>query len=65
LPTLLNFEKEKGKFANLEVENVKLLGKIATYEKELIKYHARSHTHKQTIATQTSDVLFETQDAER
>ena len=65
MPTLLNFGKEKDKLENLEGENVKLLGQMANYQKELILYHARSSADKQSIATQTTEPSNDTQANER
>ena len=55
LPTLLNFEKEKGKFLKLEETNIKLLGQLASYEKEIIQYHSSMKKEKIDVNTQTTD----------
>ncbi|XP_066915154.1 WD repeat-containing protein 91-like [Clytia hemisphaerica] len=65
LPTLLNFEKEKSKFEKLEEENVKLLGRLASYEKEIIQYHARVTAEKTDAACQTIDISIEMNHQER
>ena len=56
LPTLLNFEKEKGKFEKLEETNIKLLGQLASYEKEIIQYHSSARKEKLDANTQTADL---------
>ena len=65
LPTLLNFEKEKSKFEKLEEENVKLLGRLASYEKEIIQYHARVTAEKTDASSQTTEISIEANHQER
>lgn len=52
----MNFEKEQGKFEKLEETNVKLLGQLTSYEKELFQYHTTSRIEKSNVNTQTIDL---------